>query len=130
MDAPLIEGEDSNLYDVLNSGESPNPDRKLLHESLRIEINRALETLTPREADVVKLYFGLGEHQPMTLEEIGETFDLTRERVRQIKEKATQLVFFFLISMSLVGTREIKYKIALLQLNSRYEVKAAAQLPN
>jgi len=88
MDAPLIEGEDSDLYDVLNSGESPNPDRKLLHESLRIEINRALETLTPREADVVKLYFGLGEHQPMTLEEIGETFDLTRERVRQIKEKA------------------------------------------
>lgn len=88
MDAPLIEGEDSNLYDVLNSGESPNPDRQLLHESLRIEINRALETLTPREADVVKLYFGLGEHQPMTLEEIGETFDLTRERVRQIKEKA------------------------------------------
>ena len=88
MDAPLIEGEDSNLYDVLNSGESPNPDRTLLHESLRIEINRALETLTPREADVVKLYFGLGEHQPMTLEEIGETFDLTRERVRQIKEKA------------------------------------------
>ena len=88
MDAPLIEGEDSNLYDVLNSGESPNPDKKLLHESLRIEINRALETLTPREADVVKLYFGLGEHQPMTLEDIGETFDLTRERVRQIKEKA------------------------------------------
>ena len=88
MDAPLIEGEDSNLYDVLNSGESPNPDKKLLHESLRIEINGALETLTPREADVVKLYFGLGEHQPMTLEEIGETFDLTRERVRQIKEKA------------------------------------------
>jgi len=88
MDAPLIEGEDSNLYDVLNSGESPNPDRKLLHESLRIEISRALETLTPREADVVKLYFGLVEHQPMTLEEIGETFDLTRERVRQIKEKA------------------------------------------
>ena len=88
MDAPLIEGEDSNLYDVLNSGESPNPDRKLLHESLRTEISRALETLTPRESDVVKLYFGLGEHQPMTLEEIGETFDLTRERVRQIKEKA------------------------------------------
>ncbi|MBE7628671.1 sigma-70 family RNA polymerase sigma factor [Tenacibaculum piscium] len=88
MDAPLIEGEDSNLYDVLNSGESPNPDKTLLHESLRIEISRALETLTPREADVVKLYFGLGEQQPMTLEEIGETFDLTRERVRQIKEKA------------------------------------------
>lgn len=88
MDAPLIEGENSNLYDVLRSGESPNPDRNLVHESLRIEIERALETLAPREADVVKLYFGLGEHQPMTLEEIGETFDLTRERVRQIKEKA------------------------------------------
>ena len=88
MDAPLVEGEDSNLYDVLRSGESPNPDRQLLHESLRTEISRALETLTPREADVVRLYFGLGNQHPMTLEEIGETFDLTRERVRQIKEKA------------------------------------------
>ncbi|MBL6681016.1 MAG: sigma-70 family RNA polymerase sigma factor [Flavobacteriaceae bacterium] len=88
MDAPLVEGEDSNLYDVLNSGESPNPDKKLLHESLKTEIERALETLTLREADVVRLYFGLGEQHAMTLEEIGETFDLTRERVRQIKEKA------------------------------------------
>ena len=88
MDAPLVEGEDSNLYDVLRSGESPNPDRELLHESLRTEIERALETLTPREADVIRLYFGLGNQHPMTLEEIGETFDLTRERVRQIKEKA------------------------------------------
>jgi len=88
MDAPLVQGEDSNLYDVLRSGESPNPDRSLLHESLRTEIERALETLTPREADVVRLYFGLVNQHPMTLEEIGETFDLTRERVRQIKEKA------------------------------------------
>ncbi len=88
MDAPLVEGEDSNLYDVLRSGESPNPDRELIHESLRTEIERFLETLTPREADVVRLYFGLGDQHPMTLEEIGETFDLTRERVRQIKEKA------------------------------------------
>ena len=88
MDAPLVEGEYSNLYDVLRSGESPNPDRELIHESLRTEIERALETLTPREADVVRLYFGLGDQHPMTLEEIGETFDLTRERVRQIKEKA------------------------------------------
>ena len=88
MDAPLVEGEDSNLYDVLRSCESPNPDRELMHESLRTEIERALETLTPREADVVRLYFGLGNQHPMTLEEIGETFDLTRERVRQIKEKA------------------------------------------
>ena len=88
IDAPLVEGEDSNLYDVLNIGESPNPDKTLLHESLRTEIERALETLTPREADVVRLYFGLGNQHAMTLEEIGETFDLTRERVRQIKEKA------------------------------------------
>ena len=88
MDAPLVEGEDSNLYDVLKSGEAPNPDKKLLHESLKTEIERALETLTPREADVVRLYFGLHEQHAMTLEEIGETFDLTRERVRQIKEKA------------------------------------------
>jgi RNA polymerase primary sigma factor len=88
MDAPLVEGEDSNLYDVLRSGESPNPDRNLIQESLRTEIERSLETLTPREADVVRLYFGLGDQHPMTLEEIGETFDLTRERVRQIKEKA------------------------------------------
>ncbi|WP_309608392.1 sigma-70 family RNA polymerase sigma factor [Flavobacterium sp.] len=88
MDAPLVEGEDSNLYDVLRSGESPNPDRELIIESLRTEIERSLETLTPREADVVRLYFGLGDQHPMTLEEIGETFDLTRERVRQIKEKA------------------------------------------
>ncbi|MDM9632771.1 sigma-70 family RNA polymerase sigma factor [Robiginitalea aurantiaca] len=88
MDAPLIDGEDSNLYDVLRSGESPNPDKDLLNESLRTEIERALETLTPREADVIRLYFGLAGQHSMTLEEIGETFDLTRERVRQIKEKA------------------------------------------
>jgi RNA polymerase primary sigma factor len=88
MDAPLVEGEDSNLYDVLRSGESPNPDRELLNASLSIEIERALETLTPREADVIRLYFGLESKQSLTLEEIGELFDLTRERVRQIKEKA------------------------------------------
>ena len=88
MDAPLVEGEDSNLYDVLRSGESPSPDKQLMLESLRIEIERALNTLTPREADVIKLYFGLNGNHMMTLEEIGETFDLTRERVRQIKEKA------------------------------------------
>ena len=88
MDAPLVEGEDSNLYDVLNTGESPNPDDELIHDSLRTEIERSLATLTPREGDVVRLYFGLNGQQPMTLEEIGEKFDLTRERVRQIKEKA------------------------------------------
>ena len=88
MDAPLVEGEDSNLYDVLSYGESPNPEKELLNESLRIEIERSLATLTPREGDVVRLYFGLNGQHPLTLEEIGEKFDLTRERVRQIKEKA------------------------------------------
>ncbi|ALM20262.1 RNA polymerase sigma factor RpoD [Nonlabens tegetincola] len=87
MDAPLKEGETSNLYDVVRSGESPNPDKELLHESLTLEIKRALETLSQKEADVISLYFGIGNQQPMSLEEIGETFDLTRERVRQIKEK-------------------------------------------
>ncbi len=88
MDAPLKEGETSSLYDVLNSAESPKPDRNLMHQSLYTEINRALETLSPREADVVRLYYGIGDQQSMTLEEIGSTFDLTRERVRQIREKA------------------------------------------
>jgi len=88
MDAPLIEGEDSNLYDVMGSEDSPNPDAELMLESLREEIRRALDTLSPREADVVSSYFGLNAGCSMTLEEIGERFDLTRERVRQIKEKA------------------------------------------
>ncbi|WP_416442157.1 RNA polymerase sigma factor RpoD/SigA [Leeuwenhoekiella sp. A16] len=88
MDAPFKEGEnDSNLYDVLRSGESPNPDADLLQESLGTEIERALETLSPRESDVIKLNYGLGGEQPHTLQEIGEMFDLSRERVRQIREK-------------------------------------------
>jgi RNA polymerase primary sigma factor len=88
MDAPLIQDEDNNMYDVVRNDDAPTPETGLLYESLRKEIERAVETLTQREADVVKLYFGLGEGHPMTLEEIGEKFDLTRERVRQIKEKA------------------------------------------
>jgi len=88
MDAPLVEGEDSNLYDVLNSDDSPNPADDLMVDSLRTEIERSLATLTPREGDVIRLYFGLNGQHPLTLEEIGEKFDLTRERVRQIKEKA------------------------------------------
>lgn len=88
MDAPLIQDEDNTMYDVLKSDEAITPETGLLYESLRKEIDRAISTLTQREADVVKLYFGLNESHPMTLEEIGETFDLTRERVRQIKEKA------------------------------------------
>ncbi|RIV68755.1 sigma-70 family RNA polymerase sigma factor [Flagellimonas aequoris] len=88
MDAPLKEGETSNLYDVLRAGDSPKPDKGLMHQSLYTEINRALDTLSPREADVVRLYYGIGNQPSMTLEEIGSTFDLTRERVRQIREKA------------------------------------------
>ncbi len=88
MDAPLRDGEDSSLYDVLNVNESPGPDRTLLQQSLNTEVNRALKTLSPRESDVVRLYYGIGDQQSMTLAEIGQTFDLTRERVRQIREKA------------------------------------------
>ena len=88
MDAPLVQDEDNNMYDVLKSDEVITPETELLYESLRKEIDRAISTLTPREADVVRLYFGLNGSHPMTLEEIGEKFDHTRERVRQIKEKA------------------------------------------
>ena len=90
MDAPLKDGDESssNMYEVLQSGDSPSPEKGLMTESLRREIERSLSTLTTREADVVRLYFGLNGKHPMTLEEIGERFDLTRERVRQIKEKA------------------------------------------
>ncbi len=88
MDAPLIQDEDNTMYDVLRSEEAITPETELLYESLRKEIDRAISTLTPREADVIRLYFGLNGSHPMTLEEIGEKFDLTRERVRQIKEKA------------------------------------------
>ncbi len=88
MDAPFKEGEnDSNLYDVLSSGESPNPDDDLMQDSLSIEINRALDTLSTREADVIRLNYGIGNQPAMTLQEIGDTFDLSRERVRQIREK-------------------------------------------
>jgi len=88
MDAPLIQGEDSNMYDVLRSSESPNPEAGLMDDSLRKEIERVLSTLTEREANVVRFYFGLNGQYAMTLDEIGEKFDLTKERVRQIKEKA------------------------------------------
>jgi RNA polymerase primary sigma factor len=88
MDAPLIPGEDGTMYDVMLSVDSPSPDKGLIVESLRKEVERALSTLTYREASILRLYFGLGGKHPHTLEEIGETFTLTRERVRQIKEKA------------------------------------------
>jgi RNA polymerase primary sigma factor len=88
MDAPINSDDEITMYDVLLTEDSPSPDRELLNESLRKEIERALATLTYREANIVKLYFGLNGKHPHTLEEIGETFNLTRERVRQIKEKA------------------------------------------
>ncbi len=90
MDAPLASSDEntSNMYDVMQSDDAPSPENSLLSESLRKEIERALSTLTTREADVVRLYFGLNGAHALTLEEIGERFDLTRERVRQIKEKA------------------------------------------
>jgi RNA polymerase primary sigma factor len=87
VDAPFVEGEDNSLLDVLPNNDSPNADYGLVNESLNKEIERALSTLTERERDIVKNFFGIG-CQEMTLEEIGEKFNLTRERVRQIKEKA------------------------------------------
>lgn len=87
VDAPFVEGEDNSLLDVMENEDSPNADRGLINESLSKEVDRALATLTPREADIIRKFFGIGVPE-MTLEEIGEEFNLTRERVRQIKEKA------------------------------------------
>ncbi|MDZ7331474.1 MAG: sigma-70 family RNA polymerase sigma factor [candidate division KSB1 bacterium] len=88
LDAPFSEEEENSLLDILENQDQPAPDNTLMKESLKIELERALSTLNPREAEVVRLYFGLGLETPLTLEEIGEKFQLTRERVRQIKEKA------------------------------------------
>ncbi|MBO4382061.1 MAG: RNA polymerase sigma factor RpoD/SigA [Bacteroidales bacterium] len=88
MDASLTKDDDTNLYDVIKSEETAPPDRELIYESLQSELRRVIDLLPEREADVLKLYYGLGSKHPMTLDEIGEKFDLTRERVRQIKEKA------------------------------------------
>jgi len=94
MDAPISNEEDNNMYDVLQSSETPSPDKNLINESLAYEIERALNTLSTRESKVLKLYFGLGLKHPYTLEEIGEELNLTRERVRQIKEKAIKRIQF------------------------------------
>jgi RNA polymerase primary sigma factor len=89
MDAPFVEGEDNSLLDVLENGSTPSTDQELeYNQSLRREIERSLSTLTERQCDVIKLYFGIGVEHPMSLEDIGEKFGLTRERVRQIKDKA------------------------------------------
>lgn len=87
VDAPFVEGEDNSLIDVMVNEDSPNADRGLINESLKKEIDRALATLTDRESEIIRKFFGIGVPE-MTLEEIGEEFGLTRERVRQIKEKA------------------------------------------
>ena len=87
VDAPFVEGEDNSLLDVLVNDDSPMADRSLVNESLAREIDRALSTLTDREKEIIQMFFGIGQ-QEMTLEEIGDKFGLTRERVRQIKEKA------------------------------------------
>ncbi len=87
VDAPFVQGEDNRLLDVLPNEHEPPPDTELIKESLRVEVQQVLTTLSNREAEVIKLYFGL-DCPPLTLEEIGEKFNLTRERVRQIKEKA------------------------------------------
>ena len=88
MDAPFVNGEENSLLDVLVNHDSPRADNELMNESLQREIERSLSTLTERERDVVRLFFGIGINHGLTLEEIGAKFDLTRERVRQIKEKA------------------------------------------
>lgn len=88
MDAPFAQGEDNRLLDVLQDQRQPSPDNPLMEESLKVEVRRALGTLSDREAQVIRLYFGLDQEHSLTLEEIGEQFNLTRERVRQIKEKA------------------------------------------
>ncbi|MCQ2198196.1 MAG: RNA polymerase sigma factor RpoD/SigA [Paludibacteraceae bacterium] len=87
IDAPFEEGEDNTLLDVLQNNDSPIADKSLMNESLSKEIDRALSTLSPKESEIVKMFFGIST-QEMTLEEIGDKFGLTRERVRQIKEKA------------------------------------------
>jgi len=89
MDAPFVQGEENTLLDVLENHE-PNTDFNLINESLSEEIKRSLSTLTEREREIVVLFFGLGGSSPLSLEEIGEKFNLTRERVRQIKDKALQ----------------------------------------
>ncbi len=88
VDAPFVDGENNSLLDVLVNSDSPKADVELMRESLQREIERSLSTLTERERDVIRLFFGIGMQHGLTLEEIGAKFDLTRERVRQIKEKA------------------------------------------
>jgi len=90
MDAPFQEGESSNLYDVVSSKDANRPDAGMMMDSLKTDLNQALNTLPSRESAIIKLYYGIGESHPKSLSEIGELFDLTRERVRQLREKAVR----------------------------------------
>jgi RNA polymerase primary sigma factor len=92
MDAPFQEGESSNLYNVVQSKESMSPDAHMMEESLKTDINQVLKTLPNRESEIIRLYYGIGERTPKSLGEIGELFDITRERVRQIREKAIRIL--------------------------------------
>ncbi|AWX46125.1 RNA polymerase sigma-G factor [Flagellimonas maritima] len=92
MDAPFEEGESSNLYNVIKSKGTTSPDAKVMNDSLKTDINQVLNTLPSRESEIIRLYYGLGERNPKSLSEIGELFDITRERVRQIREKAIRIL--------------------------------------
>ncbi|MEQ8217884.1 MAG: RNA polymerase sigma factor RpoD/SigA [Arenibacter sp.] len=92
MDAPFEEGESSNLYNVIKSQESNSPDTKMMKDSLRTDIEMVLKTLPSRESEIIRLYYGIGERNPMSLSQIGELFDITRERVRQIRTKALRIL--------------------------------------
>jgi RNA polymerase primary sigma factor len=94
MDTPFVQGEEGNMYDVLLNEDASIPDKELLTDSLRKEIERALNKLTPREADIIRFYFGLNGKHMHTLAEIGEEFNLTSERVRQIKDRAIKRLKF------------------------------------
>ena len=95
VDAPFSNGEDNRLLDVIENNHQPPPDSELINESLRVEIGRALTTFTKREAEIIRMYYGLGYEHPQTLEDIGERFNLTRERIRQIKEKTLRRLRHF-----------------------------------
>ncbi|QCW99930.1 RNA polymerase sigma factor RpoD/SigA [Aggregatimonas sangjinii] len=92
MDAPFSEGESSNLYNVIQSKDANRPDEKMMKDSLTTDIELALKSLPEREGEIIKLYYGIGERHPKSLSEIGELFDITRERVRQIREKAIRIL--------------------------------------
>ena len=92
MDAPFQDGESSNLYALIQSKETTSPDTKMIQESLSSDIGRLLKTLPNRESNIIRLYYGIGEKAPMSLAEIGEIFEISRERVRQIREKAIRIL--------------------------------------